>query len=388
MRIGKRGAALGLAAALGTASLGAWIFTERGDQAAAAAPTAPPRVPVAAVVVREVAPRAEFTGYLEATEAVDLAPRVGGQIISTAVPEGAMVRAGQVLFQLDRAPFLARVAAANAALATARASLAKAERDLARGLELVPKGFIPRRAVDDARTEVEQQSAAVRAAEAQLRQAELDLGFTQVIAPISGRVGRIEATRGNLVSGGDAAGATRLTRIVRVDPLHLYFDMDEATYLQLAPAGTGRAVQVALAAESGRPFAGRLDFVAPEADRGTGTVRVRAVVPNPTGELKPGLFARVRIDTGPSQPTTLVADEAIGVDQGRRFVLAVGSDGVAQYRAVQVGGLVDGLRVVESGLGSGDRIILKGLVRPGMEVEPQPTPMQSAAASTSTPAVR
>ncbi|MCR3766950.1 efflux RND transporter periplasmic adaptor subunit, partial [Pseudomonas aeruginosa] len=208
---------------------------------------------------------------------------------------------------------------------------------------------------------------------AALDAAQLDLGFTRVTAPISGRVGHIQVTEGNYVTN----GVTALTTIVSVDPLYVYFDVDERTYLQaLAPTrgkdgGEAPKVDVALLTDSGYARRSRLDFLSNIADRGTGTVRVRAVVDNQDGQLTPGLFAKVRLETGKPREQVLVADHSIGTDQGRRYVLVVGEGDRTQYRPVELGPLVDGLRVVRQGLQPGERIVVKGLVRPDMQITPR-----------------
>ncbi|MBF2963556.1 multidrug efflux RND transporter periplasmic adaptor subunit MexP, partial [Pseudomonas aeruginosa] len=215
--------------------------------------------------------------------------------------------------------------------------------------------------------------AQVDAARAALDAAQLDLGFTRVTAPIGGRVGHIQVTEGNYVTN----GVTALTSIVSVDPLYVYFDVDERTYLQALAPTRGREgeqaprVKVALLTDESYGRSSRLDFLANAADRGTGTVRVRAVVDNPDGQLTPGLFAKVRLETGKPRAQVLVADHSIGTDQGRRYVLVVDEGNKTQYRPVELGPMVDGLRVVRQGLQPGERIVVKGLVRPDMQITPR-----------------
>ncbi|AFK54085.1 secretion protein HlyD [Tistrella mobilis KA081020-065] len=349
----------------------------------AAAPPAP-QVPVAEVVTREIAPSAEFTGFVAATRSVELRPRVGGAIEAVSVPEGGLVREGQLLFQIDPRPFQVAVETAEAQLRQAEVLLAQAEADFERAEKLVPNGTISRKSYDDALAKRRERQAQVQAAKAAVAAARLDLSYSRVTAPIAGRVDRALVTEGNLVAGGGAGAATVLTTIVSIDPVHVYFDIDEATYLDFVakarPDSSGRAtvrlpVRVSLMTDNGFPHAGVLDFLGNRVDRSTGTVRARAVVPNPDGRLTPGLFARVKLVTDASRQTVLIDDQAVGADQGRRYVLVLGADNKAEYRPVELGPVIDGLRVVTSGLAPGETIIVKGLVRPGMQVAPRPTSM-------------
>src|SRR5690606_8623803 len=212
------------------------------------------------------------------------------------------------------------------------------------------------------------------------------LAYARITAPISGRVDRVLVTEGNLVSGGTAGAATLLTTIVSVDPLHAYFDIDEATYLAAvrhnrpdAGGASSMPVELGLATDQGTPHRGVLDFVGTRIDHGTGTIRARAVVPNPDGRLVPGLFVRVRLATGDARPAVLIDDQAVGTDQGRNYVLVVGQDNQARYRPVQLGPMADGLRVIDAGLLAGERIVIKGLARPGMTVSPDLVAMQPEA---------
>lgn len=336
------------------------------------APAPPPAVPVAEVVVRMIAPTAEFTGFTEAVATVDVMPRAGGLLVAASVPEGRKVRKGDLLFSLDREPFLARVEAARAALDRALGLADQASADLARAEALAGTASASRKSLDDARAVRRAREADVAAARAALRQAEIDLGYTEIRAPIAGVVDRVEVQPGNLV----AAAATRLTRILATDQLHVTFDIDEATYVRLAGQPTiGRPVQVAPAADPENPVRGSLDFLAAEVDRSTGTLRARATLDNADGRLKPGMFARVRIPLTTPADTVLVSEAAIGADQGGRYVLAVDADGLVTHRTVDLGEAVGGLRAVRNGLSPGDRIVVKGLVRPGMTVTPEPVPM-------------
>ncbi|MCT9809073.1 efflux RND transporter periplasmic adaptor subunit [Acidovorax sp. Be4] len=338
------------------------------------APAKPPSVPVAEVIVRPVTPFAEFTGALTAVQRVELRPRVGGYIQDVSVPEGHLVEKGQGLFNIDPRALQAALNAATARLREAQAAALLAQAEHARAEQLFAQKVIARDRLDTATAALHAGRAQVDAAKAAQDAAQLDLGFARVTAPISGRVGQTLVTAGNYV----ASGVTPLTTIVATDPLHVYFDVDERTYLRSLAAGRGKAggqpakVMVALLTDTTYARSGRVDFLANTVDRATGTVRIRAVVANPGGQLTPGLFAKVKLETGAPQARVLVSDQSIGTDQGRRYVLVVDKDEMTQYRPVELGPVVDGLRVIEQGLQPGERIVVKGLVRPGMQVTPQP----------------
>lgn len=345
------------------------------DTLPSAAATQPPSVPVAEVIVRPVTPFVEFTGSLTAVQRVELRPRVAGYIQEVSVPEGRFVEQGRALFRIDPRVFQAAVNVATARLREAQAASMLAQAEHSRAEQLFAQKVVARDRLDTAVASLNAGKAQVDAAKAALDAAQLDLGFTRVTAPISGRVGQTLVTEGNYV----ASGVTALTTIVSIDPLHVYFDIDERTYLQSLAAGRTQAtgqqapvgkVMVALLTDHTYSRPGRVDFLANAADRGTGTVRIRAVVDNPDGQLTPGLFAKVKLETGVPKAKVLIADESIGTDQGRRYVLVVDDADKTQYRPVEVGSVVDGLRVIEQGLQPGERIVVKGLVRPGMQVTP------------------
>jgi gold/copper resistance efflux system membrane fusion protein len=336
-----------------------------------ARPAVPPSLPVAQVVTRSIEPFQEFTGYLEAVKTTELRPRVAGYVSGVRVPEGRIVRAGQVLFSIDARPYQAALDSAEAGLQEAQAAACLATTELARADSLFERGVSARERLDQASAAQQQAVARVAAAEASVAAARLNLSFTQVRAPISGRVGQVLVTEGNYV----AAGTTTLTTIVSTNPLHVYFDVDEATYLEVL-AGSGRAgrspeVQIALATDETYTRRGSVNFVSNAVQRGTGTIRVRAVISDPNGRLTPGLFARVKLVTAPASPEVLVADQSIATDQGRRYVLVVDDEDVTQYRPVELGRVIDGLRIIEQGLEPGERIVVKGLARPGMTITPQ-----------------
>lgn len=340
---------------------------------------APPQVPVAEVVTRVLAPSSEFTGVVAAAKTVELRSRVGGTIETVSVPEGGLVERGQLLFQIDPRPFEVALQNAEAQLQRANVLLSQATTDFDRSQRLLPSGAIASKTYDDDLSGKHERQAQVLEAKAASAAARLDLSYSRVTAPIAGRVDRVLVTEGNLVAGGSGGAATLLTTIVSVDPVHVYFDIDESTYLSFLgktrPEAVGRKgasfpVEVGLASENGYPHSGTLDFLGNRLDRGTGTIRARAVLANPDGRLTPGLFARVKLATSAPRETVLIDDQAVGTDQGRRYVLVLGAGDMVEYRPVELGAMNGGLRVVASGLNPGDTIIIKGLVRPGMQVTP------------------
>ncbi len=364
-----------LSTAVAAGGIFAWHQWSPAAQAvtpAAASPAMP--VPVAPALVRDIAEKAEFTGFLQAARSVELRPRVGGMIEAVDVPEGGVVQQGQVLFRLDQRPYRAALARAEASLTEARQRLAFAERQHARTRTLAGEGYAPRERLDQQATERDALAAQVQAAEAAVAAARLDLDFTVVTAPIAGRIGRALVTEGNLV----AAGETLLAGIVSVDPIHVLFDVDEPTFLRLLSASTevgGAAlrVEVGLTGEEGFPRQGHLDFLDIQADRATGTARLRALLPNPDGKLAPGLFARVRLPLSLPKPTVLVSESAIGAAQGGRYVLIASPEGVATFRPICLGPATgDGLRIVREGLAPGEPVIARGMVRPGTRIVPSP----------------
>jgi RND family efflux transporter MFP subunit len=340
-----------------------------------------PEVTVAAAVDRQVTDWDEFTGHFEAVQSVEVRPRVSGFIQRVSFPEGANVRQGDVLLTIDPRPYEAEVARAEAMLEQATTRQQLAQRELERANRLVSTQAISREELDARSSGLAEAAAAVRAAEAALKSARLNLEWTTVRAPISGRVGRAEITAGNLVQAGPPA-ASLLTTIVSLDPIYVYFDTDEQAYLKHvggSPRGArnARSVEIGLVGETGFPHPATLDFVDNRIDRSAGTIRVRAVIRNPDRVFTPGLFARVRLAGGAQRQTILVQDQAIGTDQDRKFVLVLKPDSTVEYRAVTIGRTVDGLRAVQSGLKPGEHVVINGLlrVRPGMKVSPKTAQM-------------
>ncbi|MCW8528242.1 efflux RND transporter periplasmic adaptor subunit [Acinetobacter baumannii] len=348
---------------------------------AAAAQMPVPQVPVAEVITRELNPTAEYTGYLSAPQSVEIKSRVGGVINSVSVPEGSYVRKGQVLFKIDPEPFQVALNTAQARLKAAEVQYSQAVLDFNRANKLVESGAVSNKVYDDALATKNNRQAQVQEAQAAVSAAKLDLSYTNITAPISGRIDRVLVTSGNLIAGGNTGNATALTTIVSVNPLYVYFDLDEKTFLNLK--GQNKSGQFNLPIEMGLantetyPYTGKLNFVSTQIDQRTGTLRVRASIANDSGELAPGMFARVKLTTGNKQSTILIDDQAVGTDQGNNFVLVLGSNNTVEFRPVTLGSVFDGLRIISSGLQTGDKVIIKGLVRPGMQVKPNIIPMQA-----------
>ena len=350
-----------------------------------------PQVRVSRAEARTVTDWDEFSGHFEAIERVQLRPRVSGYIDAVRFEEGREVKKGDVLFLIDARPYQTRFDHAQAELNRAKAQSELAERELARAEQLLAAHAISQEEYDQRASQRSQSLAAFQGAKAELDAARLDLEFTRVVAPIDGRISRAEVTQGNYVT----AGETVLTSVVSLDPIYVYFEGDEQTYLKYAAQakrGERRSsreapnpVFVGLADENGFPHAGRMNFVDNALDPETGTIRARAVLANPDHALTPGMFARVRLLGSGEYPATLINDEAVATDQDRRYVLVVNEQNVAEYRAVELGPLVDNQRVVREGVKPGERVIIGGLqrVRPGMAVAAQevvPGPVQTAAA--------
>ncbi len=337
-----------------------------------------PQVTAAAALARDVTEWDEFTGRLEAVQSVAVRPRVSGLISAVSFEEGSLVRQGQLLFQVDARPFQADVDRLRAELAQATAARDRAASEMRRADRLSADNAMSLEERERRASAAAETTAHVDAVAAALRAAQLDLEFTRVVAPIDGRVSRALVTRGNLVSGGQGE-ATLLTTVVSVDPIYASFDADEQTYLrygerarQHASGGQGGLpIQMALADEQTFPHEGTLQFLDNQLDPSTGTINGRAVFRNPDRRLTPGLFVRLRLPGTVRYHGVLVEDRAIGTDLDRRFVLVVGGDKRLLSRTVALGPLVDGLRVVRTGLSAGELVVVNGLqrVRPGVTVD-------------------
>lgn len=339
----------------------------------------PPEVSVAQVLQRDVTPWNEVTGRVAAVETVELRPRVSGYIERVAYREGDEVRKGQLLFVIDPRPYRAALAQAEANLERARSEARLARSQDARAQALVDAKAISREEFDTRKAATAQGDAGVRAAEAAVATARLDLQFTEVRSPIDGRAGRALVTTGNLAQ----ADGTLLTTLVSLDPVHVYFESDEQAFLRDGAAAQSR-VRVGLADESGYPHQGIVDFVDNQVDPATGTIRARAVLPNPDRRFTPGLFARVQLEGDARTQALLIDDKAVLTDQDRKYVYVLGKGNQAVRKDVVLGRAVDGLRVVESGLAAQDAVIVNGVQKvffPGMPVVPKKVAMD---ASTST----
>ncbi len=372
-----------LAPLIAAGALGSWVLLHgNSSQAQTPAGGAPPEVTVAQALTRQVSDSAEFTGRLQAVNTVQVQPRVGGFVDSVHFQEGALVHKGDVLFQLDPRPYQAEVDRLSANQAQAKAALNLAETNQRRAVMLLAQHAVAQQEADSQDTAEQSARAQLAAATAALAAARLNLDFTRVRSPIDGRVSNARVTPGNLVTSNDV-----LTSVVSVNPVYVYFDVDEQTWLKLdhlrsGAAKAGRSARIeasmGLADESGHPHEGRLDFVDNQLHAGSGTIRLRAVFDNADGLYTPGLYARVQLQSGQARSRVLVDDRAIGTDLGNQFVYVVGKDRKVEYRKVDTGALFHGLRVIESGLGANDLVIVNGLqrVRPGAEVNPQKVAMQ------------
>jgi multidrug efflux system membrane fusion protein len=357
--------------------------------AAQAAPPAAPEVTVAPAMAREVTEWDEFTARLEPVQAVSIRPRVSGVIDAVTFEEGGLVSQGQVLFRIDDRPFQAQVDRLRAELVRAQAVRDRAASEMRRADRLSGENAISHEERERRTSAAAEADAAASAIAATLRAAELDLEFTRVISPIDGRAGRAIVTRGNLVSSGPG-DATLLTTVVSLDPIYASFDADEQTFLRyndLARQGrrantreSGLPIRMALANDDTFVHEGTLQFLDNQLDRSTGTINGRAVFRNRERQLTPGLFVRLRLPGTASYAGVLVEDRAIGTDLDRRFVMVVGEDRTVEARPVTLGPLVDGLRVVRSGLQAGELVVINGLQRvsPGAAVTPTLTEMGGA----------
>ncbi|WEJ70497.1 multidrug efflux RND transporter periplasmic adaptor subunit MexE [Pseudomonas sp. PSE14] len=368
---------LALAAALVLSACG------KGQDAAQNMPA--PKVSVAEVIEQSINEWDEFTGRLEAPESVELRPRVSGYIDRVAFREGALVKKGDLLFQIDPRPFEAEVHRLEAQLQQARANQTRTVNEAARGERLRATNAISAELADARSAAATEAKAVVAATQAELDNARLNLSFTQVTAPIDGRVSRAEVTAGNLVN----SGQTLLTTLVSTDKVYAYFDADERVYLKYmdlarkgGPDARGSSpVYLGLTGEDGFPHEGKLDFLDNQVNPKTGTIRGRAVFDNDGNQFTPGLYARIKLVGSGTYPAALIKDDAVGTDLGKKFVLVIDKDSKVQYRSIELGPKLEGLRIVRNGLAKGDRIVVNGLqrVRPGAQVDAQSVEMASQA---------
>ena len=379
-------------AVLAVTTLSVVMLGGRSSRAQPGAGAEPPAMPVsvATVVQSDVAGWDEFSGRLEAVERVDIRSRVAGTLQAVHFREGALVKKGELLLTIDPAPYAAEAERAGAQVAAAQARLAQAKGEHDRSQRLWSEQAISKREFDERTNGKGEADANLRAAQAALQTAQLSLGYTQVRAPVAGRVGKLEVTVGNLVAAGP--GAPVLTTLVSVSPIYASFDADEQVVARALKEvqGAGAAgsrqleripVQMGTAASTDTPFEGRLQLVDNQVDAKSGTVRARAVFDNKDGQLMPGQFARIRMGQATQATALLVNERAVGTDQNKKFVLVVGADNKAAYREVTLGASVNGLRVVKNGLAPNERIVVNGLqrVRPGALVAPQQVEMSAKA---------
>src|SRR5260370_658369 len=371
---------------VGTVVFGTWAALAGGGSGTsgrgARSARPPPQVSVAKVLERRVKDWDEFTGRMQAVETVEIRPRVSGYIDRVAFTEGGQVKRGELLFVIDPRPYQADTDRAAADLKRYKTSLDLARIELTRVQRLKDSGAVSEEELDERKSTVAQAEANVAGAEAALEAASLNLNFTRVTSPIAGRVSRAEVTRGNLVTGG-INGGTLLSSVVSMDPMYLYFDADEQSYLRYAqiahsvvgpgPNGAQNPVQVGLANEDGFPHPGTLDFVDNQLNPQTGTIRARAVLQNHNGQFTPGLFARVQLLVSGEYSAILIEDRAVNTDQNQKYVLLLGANNQIEYRKVKLGRVIEGLRIVREGLKPGDVIVVNGAqrVHPGVTVTPQ-----------------
>lgn len=378
-----------IAGAAAVVALGAIGFAQFGAGAAQAdaAPAAPPATPVsvAQVVSQDVAAWNEFSGRLEAVERVDVRARVSGAVQAVHFREGSLVKAGDLLVTIDPAPYQAEVARVEAQVAAAQARVTYSQSEAQRAKSLWDDRAVAKREFDEKDNAAREAAANLRAAQAALQSAQLNLGYTQVRAPVAGRVGKVEVTTGNLVAAG--AGAPVLTTLVSVSPIYASFDADEKVVrdaLASLPGGAAERrglerIPVEMLTGGDKATTGRLQLVDNQVDAKSGTLRVRAQFDNKDGALIPGQFAKLRMGQARNEAALLVNERAVGTDQDKRYVIVVGQGNQAEWRPVTLGASVNGLRVVTSGLKGGERIVVGGVqrVRPGSVLAPKDVAMDA-----------
>jgi multidrug efflux system membrane fusion protein len=383
-------------AALGIGAVATHVLGEVSSPAraelAAAKPAATP-VSVAVVTPQRAALWDEFSGRLEAVERVEIRSRVAGAIQEIRFREGALVRQGDLLIVIDPALYAADVARAEGQVAAAKARQILTKSDFERGEQLAASRTISQRDVDGRVNAYREAEANLKAAEAALQTAKLNLSYTEIRAPVAGRVGKLEITVGNLIAAGP--GTPMLTTLVSIDPIYASFNADEQVVTRAlkaladdkAAAEIDRIpVQMGTSSSDGLPYKGKMQLIDNQVDARSGTVRVRAIFDNADGRLIPGQFARLMMGQPKAEPALLISERAVGTDQNKKFVMVVGTDNKAEYREVGLGPSVEGLRVVNSGLQAGERIVVKGLqrVRPGAVVAPETVAMDTASADRNT----
>ena len=362
----------------------ATLVASCGEQQKKAAAPPPPTVTVAKPVKRMLADYDEYVGRFTAVDSVEVRARESGYLDSVDFKDGQIVKQGDLLFTIDKRPFQNAVDQARANLEQAKSNVVYTKSDLDRGQQLVRDKTITDQTFEQRAQAYRNAVASVSANEAAVRQAELDLEYTELHAPVTGRIGDRRVSPGNLVTGGTAGNTTLLATIVSIDPIYFEFTFDEASFLRyermskegrdVASRGTGVKVDLKLIDETDFGHEGRMDFIDNVIDRSTGTIRGRAKFANVNALFTPGMFARIRVPASPPHETLLVPDAAIGTEQVRKFVLVVGSDNTVAAKYVTLGQTTsDGLRVINQGLSPDENVIVEGLMRarPGQKVTPQ-----------------
>ncbi len=379
--------AVGILLVIGVATVS---LTGHAEKSAPATPPATP-VTVANVIERSVTEWDDFSGRVEAIERVEIRPRVSGTIDAVHFQDGQLVKKGALLFTIDPRPYKAELARAEAARAGASARLSLAKTELDRTKRLLEDRAVAQRELDQRENALHEADANLKATDAAVLTARLNLQYTEITAPVSGRVSRAEITVGNLVATGPTAPT--LTTLVSVSPVYVNFEVDEPTYIRYAGNGTvGNSgvnripVSIGLTSEEGYPRQGHVKSFDNRIDNSSGTMRVRAVFENEDGTLTPGMYARVRTGDSNAKNALLIDDKAVGTDQDKKYVMVVGADNKAVYRPVTLGPMVEGLRIVRSGLKLNDRIVVNGLqrIRPNDTVAPEVVKMDARVASAST----
>ena len=371
------------------------LMTACTQQQPPAAPPPPPKVTVSQPMNREVVEWEEYTGRLEAMESVEVRARVNGYLQSIHFKNGTTVKQGDLLFVIDPRPYQAELERAKAEVALANVRLERTGKDLARAQMLVRSRAVSEEEVDTRVSDQRQAQETVQAARATVNAAQLNVEFTQVRAPISGRISRNLVSVGNLINGGTTQ-STLLTTIVSLDPIYCYFEADERSYLRgirqlrngdrTNSRASKQPVYVALADEENFPHQGSIDFLDNRLDQNTGTITARAVLPNPDLLLVPGLFARVRIPAGDKYKALMLPPEAVGSDLSQQFVFVVDAQNLVQYRKVTPGPIIDGWRVIRDGIQPDDWVIVKGVQRAKTGAKVDPIKQDSAGSQPSPPA--
>jgi len=378
--------AIGILAVLAAIAAG-WFLL--GGNAQEAPPAAPPAVTVSAPLQREITEWDEYIGRFEASRSVEIRPRVSGAITAVHFRDGQVVRQGQPLFTIDARPYSAALREARADAGAASSELALARSELARASRLVEFDAVSKNEIDRLRARERAASAALAAAQARVNSRSLDVEFTTVRAPMTGRISDRRVDPGNLVSAGDGGSGTLLTTLMAVDPIYFSFEGSEALFLKAKRNGNaeGLTVAVRLQDESDYAHQGKLDFTDNGLDPRSGTIRARAVFANSDLFLTPGMFGNMRLATGGTVNALLVPDAAVQTDQARKMLLVVKKDGTVAAKPVELGPVIDGLRVIRSGLLPDDRVVIVGtqFAMPGSKVEVRPgsiAPEKQAAAPT------